>query len=363
MFDAINRLLEDAVGAQPAVAHIDTTTFQHLRPEELFFLLDLIPTPIMLAMNPSATDIRSNSAGYALFRSDRSQNLSQWAPEEERPSFGVWSNDKVIPFESLPMQHAALTGKSVRGSECELRFADGEVRYISGNVDPVFAPDGSIRGSIGAFLDITRLKTLERENSLLTREIAHRARNSVSLIQMLARQSLKPKLSTADYGSFESRLVSLGHSVEISLPSSEGALTIERVTKAALEPLVGADNPRVKVRGPSVQLSARDVMTLSMSIHELTTNASKYGALSNSDGTVSISWTQPKGKDAVIVDWIERGGPAVTAPAREGFGTKLLTTLIGSLGESGVTSYDPAGLEHRLVLAIAPQIARADLSN
>jgi hypothetical protein len=60
---------------------------------------------------------------------------------------------------------------------------------------------------------------------------------------MLARQSLKPKLSTADYAGFESRLVSLGHSVEISLSSSEGALTIERVTKAALEPLVGANNP------------------------------------------------------------------------------------------------------------------------
>jgi len=80
------------------------------------------------------------------------------------------------------MQHVALTGSPVRGSEYELRFADGDIRYISGNVDPIFAPDGSIRGSIAVFLDITQLKTLEREKSLLTREIAHRAaRDGVSI--------------------------------------------------------------------------------------------------------------------------------------------------------------------------------------
>ena len=228
-----------------------------------------------------------------------------------------------MPFEKLPLQHAVLTGNCVRGSECELRFADGEVRHIAGNVDPLFAVDGSIRGSIGVFLDITRLRMLEQENRLLSREIAHRARNYVSLVQTLARQSLKSKLSRDDYDSFEARLVALGRSVTISLPGSEDAPTVELVVKASIEPLLGTASSRVEIQGPRVQLLPEDVTTLSMSVHELTTNACKYGALSNSQGRVSVSWVQPQGKDIVIIDWIERGGPPVVEPTRQGFGTKL----------------------------------------
>ena len=201
--------------------------------------------------------IRSNSAGHALFKSHRDQNLSQSAPEDERLAFQVWSAGKVVPFEKLPLQHAVLTGNCVRGSECELRFADGEVRHIAGNVDPLFAVDGSIRGSIGVFLDITRLRMLEQENRLLSREIAHRARNYVSLVQTLARQSLKSKLSRDDYDSFEARLVALGRSVTISLPGSEDAPTVELVVKASIEPLLGTASSRVEIQGPRVPAVTR----------------------------------------------------------------------------------------------------------
>ena len=354
MLKTINRLLDEVIGAPGSAPDVDFKTLRHLRAEELFCLLDLLPTPILLATDPSGTVIRSNSAGHALFKSHRDQNLSQSAPEDEQ----VWSAGKVVPFEKLPLQHAVLTGNCVRGSECELRFADGEVRHIAGNVDPLFAVDGSIRGSIGVFLDITRLRMLEQENRLLSREIAHRARNYVSLVQTLARQSLKSKLSRDDYDSFEARLVALGRSVTISLPGSEDAPTVELVVKASIEPLLGTASSRVEIQGPRVQLLPEDVTTLSMSVHELTTNACKYGALSNSQGRVSVSWVQPQGKDIVIIDWIERGGPPVVEPTRQGFGTKLLSLLMQNhLGHQSETRYYQTGLEHRLVLpAVAPKL-------
>lgn len=352
MLETISRLLGETVGG--TMAPIAGTESDPLSRDKLSVLLDLIPTPILLAVNPSATDIRSNSKGRTLFRSDRNQNLSQSAPEKQRPAFEVWSKGKIVPFESLPMQYAALTGSPVRGSECELRFADGEVRYISGNVDPLFTPDGSIRGSLGVFLDITQIKLLEHQNALLTREIQHRARNSISLVQMLARQTLKTKLSVADFAAFEDRLLAIGRSVEISVASGEDAPTVERVIKAALEPLLGAASSRVEVCGPPIRVSAQDVVTISMSVHELTTNAFKYGALSNSNGKVLVSWAPSQDNKLVTINWIERGGPSVSAPTRKGFGTKLLSTLTRDrLGRRGETSYNMAGLEYRLILPIS----------
>jgi two-component sensor histidine kinase len=98
------------------------------------------------------------------------------------------------------------------------------------------------------------------------------------------------------------------------------------------------------------------VVALSLSVHELTTNALKYGALSRPAGTVQISWTRPADEDFVIVDWIERGGPPVSPPKREGFGTRLLSTLTNKpSGEGAGTSYNLNGLEHRLILPFIPQ--------
>src|ERR1700744_455864 len=96
--------------------------------EDIFRALDLVPTPILVGMNPGSSDIRSNAAGKALF-GESNRNLSQSAIEAERPNFRVYSNGCEVLADQLPMQMAGRTGRAIEATECELRFDDGGTKF------------------------------------------------------------------------------------------------------------------------------------------------------------------------------------------------------------------------------------------
>jgi two-component sensor histidine kinase len=171
--------------------------------ESLWKRLDVLPVPVLLTRDATAHDMRANLAGQRLFRADRQRNLSQSTVDPERPPFQVFSNDRLVPVDELPMQRAAATGKPVEQSECELRFDDGSSIFILGHCVPLFDKAGKVRASLGAFVDITDRKRLETENLLLTRELAHRAKNTITLIQSIASLSQRsvssPMVSAAEW--------------------------------------------------------------------------------------------------------------------------------------------------------------------
>ena len=319
--------------------------------DAIFRSLDLVPTPILIGMNPESSDIRSNAAGRALF-GEENENLSQSAAKSERPNFRVFSDGREVPADALPMQLAGRSGQPVEGTECELRFDDGAVKFIRGRAVPVFARDGSVRGTIGVFLDVTSVREKEQRHLLELEEIKHRAKNTLALVQSVATLTLKSKLDPAIYKEFENRLQVISRTVDVLADKGSGQ-TIRQILTATLERQAGKSFDQITLSGPDVIVPTKSHTGVSMAIHELGTNACKYGALSSPRGTVNIRWELLDDDGVAAVQWVERGGPPVASPSRRGFGSRLLRQILGSAsGRATEIVYDPRGLECLLFVSL-----------
>jgi two-component sensor histidine kinase len=319
--------------------------------ETIFRALDLVPTPILVGMDPASTDIRSNAAGRELFGGG-DRNLSQSAAEADRPDFVVYHNGALVPAEDLPMQRASSTGMPVQAPECELRFNNGVVKYIRGKAVPVFGRDGAARGSIGVFMDVTEVRDAEKRHALMTEEVKHRAKNTLSLVLAIARLTLKPKLSPDDYDDFQNRLQVIGRSVDISADENDETRNIKDYITGHIQEQIGNSIDRVQVSGPEMLMPLRSLTSVGMAIHELTTNACKYGALSVPTGSVSINWSTQQ-SNLLALEWIERDGPRVIPPTRKGFGSRLLSQVLGAPGGKPTQIiFGERGVECRLFVAL-----------
>ncbi|MGC1941183.1 MAG: sensor histidine kinase [Pseudolabrys sp.] len=188
---------------------------------------------------------------------------------------------------------------------------------------------------------IARAETL---HELLIDEINHRVKNTLATVQSLASQTFRSGTDAASRNKFAARLSSLGRAHDaLSTKKWEGA-DIGEVVAATLEPFASASPHRIAFDGPSVPMSSRAVVMLSLVLHELATNAAKYGALSGPVGRVTVSWTlEPH--DTVKLNWRESGGPPVGKPDRVGFGSTLIEKgFTAQMGGSATLRYERDGL-------------------
>lgn len=302
-------------------------------------------------MNPDSTDIRSNAAGRVLFGEDN-KNLSQSAAEQERPNFRVFSEGHEVAPEDLPMQVAGRTGRAVEATECELRFDNGVVKFIRGRAVPVFGRDGDVRGTIGVFLDVTAVRDKEQQHLLELEEIKHRAKNTLAIVLSVANSTLKPELDPGVYDAFEHRLQTISRTIDVFAHDYVNQ-SMRQILRITLEHQVGKSIKQIRLTGSDVLVPMKSHTALGMAIHELATNACKYGALSTNNGEVTISWEVIDNGELVCIHWIERGGPPVVAPTRCGFGSKLLNRIMGSpSGRNTKIIYDERGVECSLYLSI-----------
>jgi two-component sensor histidine kinase len=167
----------------------------------------------------------------------------------------------------------------------------------------------------------TMAEKLQTDKDLLVGELRHRIKNTLTVVQAIARQSFRPVAPT-EYSQFSDRLMALASGYDLLFSDSADEATIGDVTTRALAPHVGTATNRVSASGEPIPLPSLMVLSLSMVIHELATNATKYGALANDNGRVEISWRAIS--DRVEFIWIEKGGLEVVAPSREGFGSRLI---------------------------------------
>src|SRR5262245_53973156 len=190
----------------------------------------------------------------------------------------------------------------------------------------------------------TAIARAEALHELLINEVNHRVKNTLATVQSLSSQTFRSSADAIARSKFDGRLGSLGRTYDVlSAKKWEGA-DIKEVIDATLEPFASADPDRIRVTGPSVQLSARSVVMLSMVLHELATNASKYGALSAPIGRVTVDWLI-KPLDKVELYWRESAGPVVEKPQRAGFGSTLIEKGFPSqIGGSAILQFDPNGL-------------------
>jgi PAS domain S-box-containing protein len=228
-----------------------------------------------------------------------------------------------------------------------VRSKDGEYRWFLSRALPIRGDDGNIIRWFGTNTDITERLKADEQRILLINELNHRVKNTLATVQSLAMQTMRNTERTVDARTlFESRLMALSRTHDVlTIESWEGA-RLRQVAKRALEPFASQD-ARVSIEGPDVWLTPKQALAISMALHELATNAAKYGALSNDAGTVRIRWAlvQLNGPTKIELTWTEEGGPRVSRPTRKGFGTRLIErNLAHDLGGEATIEYRQQGV-------------------
>ena len=199
-----------------------------------------------------------------------------------------------------------------------------------------------------AFRDLARS---EREAQLLASEMRHRVKNALAMAMALSRQTARGATSVPEYQALlEGRLDALAHAPEYAPGINLDPPPLPTLIGQVLEPF---DLQRFERSGPPLPLPPHLGGTFALVLHELATNATKHGALSVPMGTVSLTWHQDAG--SIILDWIERGGPAVSRPVRLGFGSRLLTSAFAGDQATVALDYHIEGVRCRITLVAPPE--------
>ncbi len=334
--DLLSRQAADLIeNIRAATALRESEGRERQRRQELETTLAVLPVGVFIAEDKACARITANPAGNALLRISEGRNASKSAPDDESPSFGTYSaTGEVLAVDRLPMQRAAATGESIKSFEHELRFADGGHKHLLGNALPLFDAAGEVRGAVGAFLDITERRHQEERIKLLLREVNHRAKNMLAVVQSVARQTAaaNPK----DFlQRFSERVQALATSQDLLVKAEWRGVELGDLVRGQLAHFQDLIGSRIELKGPSLRVSVSAAQILGMAIHELSTNAGKYGALSVTEGRIAIGWGLERdgaGGDTFTMSWREHGGPPVSTPSRNGFGS----AVIGAMTESSL---------------------------
>ncbi|HKR88379.1 MAG TPA: HWE histidine kinase domain-containing protein [Phenylobacterium sp.] len=241
-----------------------------------------------------------------------------------------------------------------REFEYRINLPDGSVRNIVSLSDALHAADGRMLRVTGVFDDVTERRRAEKRQRLLINELNHRVKNTLATVQSIAAQTLRsaPDLPRAREA-FEARLLALAAAHDLLTAESWHGARLSDVVASAMAPFETVRRPQISRSGPAVWLTAQRALALSMALHELATNAVKYGALSIPEGRVTIRWTVSD-HHRLTLSWVENDGPPVRPAERSGFGTRLLQrSLARELGGDVVFTFAPEGVRCEIHCTIA----------
>lgn len=259
-------------------------------------------------------------------------------PDDQERSRAVW-------------QHSLETGDPYE-IEYRLRDAHGEYRWTLGRALPIRDSRGEITRWFGTCTDIHDHKMLQVQRELIAQELSHRIKNIFSVISGLIAISARnqPEIrALAD--DLRERILALGRAHDFVRPHSEASRPIERQNSLAgmLRTLLQAFSERVSIEGEDLTIDDRSATPLALVFHELATNAAKYGSLSIPEGRVQIRCSSRA--ESVELDWCETGGPVVTAPPGEGFGSKLIElSAVRQLGGQVTRDWATEGLRLNITI-------------
>jgi PAS domain S-box-containing protein len=237
-------------------------------------------------------------------------------------------------------------------TEFRVRRPNGEIRWCTGTAAASFDEHGRLIWLSGVTADITDRKRAEERQILLAEEVDHRARNVVAVVQSIMRLTRAESVD-AYISALDGRIGALSNAHRLLASSRWEGADLNRLVEEEFAPYRAGGNERVSTRGPIVLLPPATAQTIALALHELATNAAKYGALSNELGRVDLSWRTEPGKLELI--WVETGGPEITTPTRRGYGSRAIVAGIErQLG--GIVDFDwqAGGLRCTLTLPNDP---------
>ena len=260
-----------------------------------------------------------------------------------------------VPIEEL-YDDVRRVLRTLTSVERELSETDSGTRYIV-RILPYRSIDNLIAGVVITFVDVTAVTRAEERQRLLLAELQHRVRNTLGVVRSIARRSAETSSTVEEYAShLDGRLNAFARTQGLVTRDPEGGVDLEFLVVEELLAYNDREGEQMRVAGPMVRFQAKAAETFALAIHELATNALKYGALSRPDGRVEITWRLEKDRDPAmfLFQWRERGGPPVKPPPRKGFGTELLErTLAFELKGDTALAFDPAGLECSIAIPLS----------
>ncbi|TGS71521.1 histidine kinase [Mesorhizobium sp. M3A.F.Ca.ET.174.01.1.1] len=313
------------------------------RTRELETVLETVPAAVWFTYDPQARQVIRNRFAADLMG----------LPSQPHRSFGkadlvidtlAYKDGQAVSREDRPLSRA-MRGEETTNEEFAYTLPSGAQRYLLSSARPIRSADGSVAGAVQISLDISERKRGEEQRQLLVNELNHRVKNTLAVVQAIAAQSMRNASSLAQAReALSSRLVSLAKAHDILTLENWSGADLSALIVAAVEPHASLD--RFHMHGEQIWLPPNIALSFALALHELTTNAIKYGALSNSTGSIEINWKLQEAEGGRLLEfhWREKGGPPVT-PGKRGFGTQLLERVFEGKNAGGAKiSYDRIGL-------------------
>jgi PAS domain S-box-containing protein len=248
--------------------------------------------------------------------------------------------------------------------EYRVRSSDGSIRWIYSRGKVFLDTQKRPIYFVGIFHDITERKNAEEQQRFFLDELNHRVKNTLTTVQSIASQTLRTTESPAQFKeAFEGRLLALSKTHNLLTRKSWREAELRDVAEQELAPYRKQGDERVVLTGPDVRLPARYAINLGLVLHELVTNAAKYGALSTNAGRLEVTWSVMEGADRpkqLRIHWTETGGPPVAPPKRQGFGSRLIRRSIeGELGGYMVLNFAESGVAYDISVPLSQPASAA----
>lgn len=241
-----------------------------------------------------------------------------------------------------------LSAGAIGGYRMQKRYlrANGDLLWADLTVSVLKDQNGRVLNLISIIVDIGEAKQQEERLNFLLRELGHRSKNLLAVVRATAHRIAASATSVAAMlAGLDDRLTGLAASQEL-LVGNGGAVDLAELVRNQISAFVPLNDARLEIAGPDVAVGPNAANTIGMALHELATNACKYGALSVTAGRIQIRWELQAGE--LRVSWLERGGPAVSPPSHKGFGRTVIERAAERLGGETVLSFEPAGVAWRL---------------
>jgi two-component sensor histidine kinase len=323
-------------------------------------LLEYVPEGITIARAPDVTIERVSSAG--LKRIQRAEEDVTGIGAEQHPE--TWqvfdqAGERQLSSDELPLTRAVKQAETIENERLNLRLPNGSLLPILCSAGPIRNAADNVTGGIIAWRDISDLEKLEEERQLLVEELNHRVKNLFAVVGAMVGLTAGKSTTVQEMSeALTGRITALASAHDLIRPGTERPtgseeIGLEDLLERLLAPHLDWGAQQCRVTGPKVAIGVVAATRLALVIHELATNAAKYGALSTPSGSLCIAWREVD--ESLVLDWEEAGGPNQDkTPEQPGFGSKLIdVTMTRQLG--GAINYDwgASGLRLRLSVPLA----------
>jgi two-component sensor histidine kinase/PAS domain-containing protein len=266
--------------------------------------------------------------GMLLFGIDLPDGLGQVGGQSDEFYRAMYPEDRQL----LGGYHSVTDKQDSFPAEYRILKPDGQICWLAGYGHVLDRqPNGKAHRVINVATDITERKAAEEHQRFLLQELSHRSKNLLTIVQSIANQTLRNSKDQKDFQNrFNGRLSGLAASNDLLARGDWRGSSLRDLIEFQLAPFIDLSSPQLEIRGPEVTLAADAGQAIGLALHELATNAVKYGALSTQQGRLSVSWSvdQPHSAGGLKLDWRERDGPAVIYPKDKGFGHVVIKNMI-----------------------------------